>query len=1739
MSSGQFLLFPLLSWVAFGGQSLTVSTATVQNLSVPTQAPTSPCRMEFSIHDWTPSTPSNSRPVEGGACNFNVQFLSLGPNDLRLSIFQTQSRGINYHGCQIFLNQITTDTRFANVRYQHIPAAKDATSGEETCEAWDIEGRRFFFETNSYTGVVDQNLSQGASIYGAGPPVSIAYFRLFTTTVAPGTRPPVTADIGDLLEWKFDGNLSDSSGHNYNGTHLGGLYTYTPTPGQDLVVAIVRTADAPAWSDWSTLRAGYSNQLDCSSSYSQADSSASVTCEWSGTGPTSPIWNNPTSTHPDVSGLSFGTYKFELKVTDSRGKTARTTSGIGAVYYDENGVVIPSNPAVTQIFGPMIAFGKNPWGYADERAKRMVELQYEYFRKAKMDSPTWAVPGVGTVSYPFSGIGPPISRGGTNLTSQISRQQYSIPIEDASQLPSLATLPTWLVIGSSWGTPELIRVCSTSATSGPATLSVCYDGRGLSGASVTISPIDWPQGASVGEYRVQGSGTKFVSDSNSPICPGGAPGPPGPVIYSTGAVNLSGGISRITGTNGTWNTGNISPNMFIRIDARHGGQPFVYWSRIASVDAEQTISVDRPLPTDTDSGVYAYKIIGYRYAALEFVAPDGVIQSGLQLTQGCESETAFFASPMHDLPGVTATYITGVRYSYKDSLGAQSAYGPNFYGSGMAARALYFRTGWDFAKQTADMIDEYWVRDPEIAGGWRGGYTLLQGGGAIGAIADLVTNPDTKLRWSDVRAFATRIVGTAQYSCDDVDARDSGYFLGFLALFANYDPDATQQAKWQQALDATLTRDTNCRGEDFSWANGYAFNWSSPVMTLTNGSDIAQGTAFRPDMCYGFATGRIEVTNGSAEIRAAGLVNGAKIVISGTKNGQPFVGMYQFWSAGSAGILSVLWPGDTGTADFMIENNWNVTTIGGWKQDPQLRKNWACQYISPRELKLNRAWDGDSTTTAYMYSYTLAGFGQQPFMLGVKTTAMLWASQNRASNIALKYGELASGAATWMRTTGFDPATLGLHYGRLYGACEPVADATPATSFAYRTPGCSFGLDPASIRAARTLTAEATSALTAYHASNRTAESRAWGDQAYGAIWGYCPYTKPGFYCDPYFVKDENSDTALAGYKWPGFFFGMGMAHQWPAVRSIAALPEWLGRLKPATMPSTGLPAVDSADLVYGLNGKATLTVKFSHSAGAAALSTVSALLSPDGSPNSACLISYNPILNVFTLANNNPTTGSTTITLGSGNAQNSQCQLRGSGSSRTIVGNELTLTLSLVLNSGFPGNGNVYLYAADTRSNTGWVLKQGASIVTADSVSPSSNIGASQVFEFVFSDTKDVNNVQAAAMLIGTDNSGINACWLVFDRNRNTISLLSDDAKGSSAKSFGSSLNIKNSQCALGAPSLGTSGNSTILTIPLAFYGKFTGPKKIYMYAVGPNGNTGWVERGSFNVLAGGVPVAQSVMPSSGSALNQTFTFTIADNGGSNFLLVAAMLFSRASNFDLNNGCYIVWEKTTNRFSLFQDLYANGANSLNVGSSGLLENSQCTLDGLGSSVIIGSTTITITLNLTFNASFAGNKNSFLYASENAYNSGWRQVGTWTVPGSSPTINSLAPASGSGSTNTFTMSATTPVSPSDVTDMTMLVTAAGTSNSCHVRYDRATATIRLYDDAGTSYATKPLGSSAALQNSQCAIGYSVATFSGGTINVSVQIVFKAAFRGVKTISVGAENTWGITSPVSRGTWTVP
>jgi hypothetical protein len=353
----------------------------------------------------------------------------------------------------------------------------------------------------------------------------------------------------------------------------------------------------------------------------------------------------------------------------------------------------------------------------------------------------------------------------------------------------------------------------------------------------------------------------------------------------------------------------------------------------------------------------------------------------------------------------------------------------------------------------------------------------------------------------------------------------------------------------------------------------------------------------------------------------------------------------------------------------------------------------------------------------------------------------------------------------------------------------------------------------------------------------------------------------------------------------------------------------------------------------------------------------------------------------------------------------------------------------------------------------------------------------------------------------------------------------------------------LHNSQCTVnGGASSAVSGLSMILTISITFSSGFTGTKNIYMYAAAGAVNTGWVQEGTYGSVTGGVPMANSAVPSSGSGPSERFTFIVSDAGGASYLTAAAILF--APTFNLVNACYLIWTASANTISLTYDNPANGQTPLTPGQPGIATNDECTMNAANSTVIVSGTQVIITLDLTFNDGFAGPKNIYLYAAEAFTNSGWQTVGTWTASGGAPTANSVSPSSGSGSSPTFVFTETDSSSQVNLTGMSMLFTSgAPTSiaNACYLVYNRTAATIGLWDNTGnTTLTTKGLGSATTLQNSQCAVGYTVTNVSGDSISFSIQLVFNTTnFPGVKSIYLQATEPTATSGFVYEGTWTVP
>ena len=1121
------LLMPFLSW---GGQSLVLTAnSPIIGLADPIYPQNKAWRVEFQIHDWNLAWAGAS----GAAPIFNLAGLGAIARlrtDGRLAL---ETRDSVAEGAPCFLNMKGLTSALVRVQ-------KDVSQMRFSCEVWEYDGTGYL--SNLETITVLRPTTYGGGNIGGGVTASLGFLRAFTTTVPLGSRPPTTADPGDWTEMKFDGNLSDSSPNRHSGT---GSATYGTTSRQ-VPVALPRTFQAPNWANWLSLRAGFPAKLDGSESYSLADATSAVTFQWQElSGPTTVVWADRTTASPTIRGLIFGSYTFQLTVKDASGSTASATLTAGAVATDNNGVVVNANPDADAIFGPMIAFGKNPWGYADERNLRMENLQKNKYSA----TPSWATPAEEqTVSHRYFGLSNPM----TTISANIDAASLTISVANAGAI-DLSSLPTQILIGNliSW---EIVRICSSSGN----TLQVCYDGRGFHYGRNNgyIRPASgWGAGSGVWQAKVTGDGTHFLTT----ICGYGAGWSAGSnyPLTSSGSVLMTAGSNSGLGVGTTWN--GTQNSLAIAVYAKHSGIPFTFFAYVGSANGT-SLTLSRPFPADADTGTYSYRIFSdQRDVVLHYVRSDTTDGSAYFGTAGCESDTALYLYIGWDNQ-YNNQLVPASPYSYMDGAGQVGDFSPNYYDMGLAHYAFYFRSGYLPSLTAARSIEDYWLRYPEIAQGDAGGSPRSRS--ILGVVAASVLDGDRASNWSGLRTIAQRGVAVAQKpNCDD-DLRETAYQLSWLALAAQFDPDPAQRATWQNAMAAAYSRDNSCRRPDNSFAAGnYDNSGSFPPVVVTQNSPIAisGGGNFPSSICRGVAWGTATIANGSAVLNIAGgtgaFVNpsgNVAVVVGGFRSGVRYdlVTQFDFLSPASL-TLAAVWPGDSGTVYWMIENDPSsyVASISTGPADSNYGQVFGCALTDATHMILHRPWLGTSGTNGFSY-YNLLGRGTQPFMLGIKVLQMRYAAQ-----IYPQYQDLDIAAANWIATTGFDTATKAITYGRGFPLCEPALTDSGITTAQYRNPNCMENSNNRdAVAQARARNSEAQNAMTVMYLADPTDSNRSIGDLFYGATFGASGFTANGYFSDG--VSASNlDDGSLGAYKWPGFFFGVGMAHQWPAARLGGVAP--------------------------------------------------------------------------------------------------------------------------------------------------------------------------------------------------------------------------------------------------------------------------------------------------------------------------------------------------------------------------------------------------------------------------------------------------------------------------------------------------------------------------------------------------------------------------------------------------------
>jgi hypothetical protein len=556
-----------------------------------------------------------------------------------------------------------------------------------------------------------------------------------------------------------------------------------------------------------------------------------------------------------------------------------------------------------------------------------------------------------------------------------------------------------------------------------------------------------------------------------------------------------------------------------------------------------------------------------------------------------------------------------------------------------------------------------------------------------------------------------------------------------------------------------------------------------------------------------------------------------------------------------------------------------------------------------------------------------------------------------------------------------------------------------------------------------------------------------------------------------------------------------------------------------------------------------TFSLQVSDPLGAVDLTTVGLLFNSTTSVASACAVTYNRAQNALMLLTDAGAAPASAITPGSGTQQNSQCVLNGAGSSASVSGNVLTLSIALSFQPAFSGTENLYAEAASTYQAANWQLEGtwiSPPLVTM-AVSPSSGGGTQQKFTLQVTDSLAETDLTTVGMLFNSTVSTVGACTVMYNRAQNTLMLLTDAGAAPATSITPGSGTQQNSQCVLSGSgaSASASGNTLTLNLTLSFQPAFVGTKNVYIEAANSYQAATWQLQGTWNTA---VTITMAAAPSSGSGPQQTFSFQFSDSAGVVDLTTAGALINATAT--TTSACAVIYTRLQNTFMLLTDSGGQPAGSITPGS-GAQQNSQCILNGAGSTVSVSGNTLTLNLSISFQTAFDGVKNIYMDAVDPSTTGAWQLVGSWAATPVGPSVVSVTPASGSGSQQTFSLRYSDSAGATDLSTVWVWFTQSFSSpsaNSCMLYYARATNQLFLLSDAATIWSPVVPGAAGTLSNSQCSInmGAASATGSGADLILSLPVTFTSAYAGNKSVFMYAASNGGTVSGWQQeGSWTVP
>jgi len=293
---------------------------------------------------------------------------------------------------------------------------------------------------------------------------------------------------------------------------------------------------------------------------------------------------------------------------------------------------------------------------------------------------------------------------------------------------------------------------------------------------------------------------------------------------------------------------------------------------------------------------------------------------------------------------------------------------------------------------------------------------------------------------------------------------------------------------------------------------------------------------------------------------------------------------------------------------------------------------------------------------------------------------------------------------------------------------------------------------------------------------------------------------------------------------------------------------------------------------------------------------------------------------------------------------------------------------------------------------------------------------------------------------------------------------------------------------------------------------------------------------------LAASAPTVGSLSPANGSGTSATLSAQYTDSDGVSDLFSVRILISPVAS--VANACYAYYAPRSNILSLTNDA-GTSLTTATLGSNTTLSNSQCALSAAATTVSTTGNTLTVNWAFTSFTFPPGPKNVYLYAvGLTGLSSGQVNSGTFTIPGGGPpTLVSLSPTSGTGTSVTLHATYGDPDGLSDYHTVYLMVNSTtGGANACWVYYYPPTNSLYMRNDAGTAFlGPVTIGTTGAtLTNSQCTLdaGASSVTTNGNQLTLNAVLTFSASFTGSKNVYMSVTGFSGQGVPFTlEGTWT--